>query len=105
MDELKELGTSHPEGTPILLNEVDVVDVIEGPGESYRRGTLRPCIDALSHRVLPTKGAIFAYDLVSPKCSPLYHQNVQLSCFVLNVKPGPSLIPVDKVGSPPRYSN
>jgi len=45
MRELKELRTSPPEGIRIQLNEesvLDVVGIIEGPGESCRRGALHP---------------------------------------------------------------
>ena len=65
MRELKELRTSPPEGIRIQLNEesvLDVVGIIEGPGESCRRGALhpRPGIDASLQRAPHTKGASFA---------------------------------------------
>ena len=63
MRELKELRTSPPEGIRIQLNEesvLDVVGIIEGPGEPCRRGTLHPrCYLRIFAEGTPYQGGYF----------------------------------------------
>jgi hypothetical protein len=66
MRELKELRTNPPEGIRVQLSEesvLDVVGIIEGPGESCsRRGPLdqRPGIDASLQRAPHMREVTFA---------------------------------------------